>query len=294
MVVRATTDFEFHENSGVLVRRRKGGTEFERLVKGRWVPIRTPRSFGKEGSRWSKKSDKQLRAFARKFFIGDLGASKIGADERRERLIRSAPWRIYDPPLKGGSTRSTRQEMFERSREAFAELIASSEEAVLAELKEEALLGYEHQRERIGTVEQRANFFLGAAGLTTSLVLANAGLLLGADKLEGIWRTLAAAALLVASLCAIAAGLRALQATMITFVRAPPNGVPRLMKRRRLGKSGLLQAYIAALLVGQHRLSVIADWKIARMKEARRWFVIVIFAIVVLTGFVLADVFFAG
>lgn len=294
MVAGAAEEYEFFEKSGVLVRRRNGGTEFERLVKGRWVSIRTPRSLGEEGSGWEKKSQKQLRAYARKFFIRDLGASRLGAKERRERLIRSAPWRIYDPPLKGGSTRSPRQEMFERSREAFAELLASSDEATLEDLKEQALLGYEHQRERIGTVEQRANFFLGAAGLTTSLVLANAGLLLGADKLESPWRTLAAAALLIASLCAIAAGLRALQATMITFVRAPPNGVPRVMKRRRLGKNELLHAYVAALLVGQHRLSVIADWKIGRMKEARRWFVIVTGAIVVLTGFVLADVLFGG
>jgi hypothetical protein len=294
MVAKAGADYEFYENVGVLIRQRRDRAGYERLVKGRWVPIRTPRSFGKEGSPWKKKNEKQLRAFARKYFIRDFGASGIGAEERRERLIRSAPWRIYDPPLKGGSTRSTLREMFERSREAFAELLTSTDEPVVEELKEQALLGYEHQRERIGTVEQRANFFLGAAGLTTSLVLANAGLLLGANRLESSWRTMAALALMVASVCAIAAGLRALQATMITFVRAPPNGVPRLMKRRNLAKNELLQTYVAALIVGQHRLSVIADWKIARMKEARRWFVIVILAIVVLTGFVLADVFFAG
>ena len=173
-------------------------------------------------------------------------------------------------------------------------MVASSETTVLEELKEQALLGYEHQRERIAAVEQRANFFLGAAGLTTSLVLANAGLLLGASKLGSTYRVLAAAVLAAASLCAIAAGLRALQATMITFIRAPPNGVPRLMKRRHLSKDELLHAYIAALVVGQHRLSVIADWKIGRMKEARRWFVLVTVAIVVLTGFVLADVLLDG
>ena len=46
----------------------------------------------------------------------------------------------------------------------------------LEELLHQAETGYEHQRQRSSTLEQRANFFLGAAGLTTTLVLANAGL----------------------------------------------------------------------------------------------------------------------
>lgn len=291
MIANAAEEYEFFEAGGTLVRRSKEG-RIDRLVKGRWLPIADPGDLGVRGSRWEAKNPKQLRAFARKYLTRDLAAAPIGKEERKERLIRSALWRAYDPPLKGGTTR--RPKLFERSREAFTEMLATSEKEVLEELKDQALLGYEHQRERIGAVEQRANFFLGAAGLTTSLVLANAGLLLGTSKLGPTWRGLAAVTLAVASLCAIAAGFRALQATMITFVRAPPNGVPRLMQRRSLDGHDLLRAYIAALVVGQQRLSVIADWKIGRMKEARRWFVIVIFTIVILTGFVLADVFLEG
>lgn len=290
MVEGAADLYEFFEADGVLIRRRKEGAEVERLVKGRWVPIRYPKGLADSHSRWEPMSQKQLRVFARKYFIWDLGAKTVPQAERKERLVRNALWRIYDPPMKGGSARRPGKGRFERSRKAFAEMLTSADSAVLEELRDQALLGYEHQRERIATTEQRANFFLGAAGLTTSLVLANAGLLLGASKLGSTWRLLAALVLAAASLCAIAAGLRALQATMITFVRAPPNGVPRVMKRRQLPKGELLRAYIAALLVGQHRLSVIADWKLARMKEARRWFVYVTLGIVVLTGFVLADV----
>lgn len=294
MVTAAAAEYEFFEASGILVRRQKGKASLERLVRGRWVSIRAPRDFGQPGSEWEEKSEQQLQAFVRKHFILDLGADPVPKHEKRERLVRGAVWRIYDPPLRGGSMRRPGKRLFERSRQAFAELLSSSEATVLEDLKEQALLGYEHQRERISAVEQRANFFLGAAGLTTSLVLANAGLLLGAGKLGSTWRVLAAATLAVASLCAIAAGLRALQATMVTFIRAPPNGVPRVMKRRGLPKDELLHAYIAALLVGQHRLSAIADWKIGRMKEARRWFVIVTLGIAVLTGFVLADVLSSG
>jgi len=282
--------FSYYRKGDLLVRSLEGGRT-ERLVNGRWVPVMRPRAPG-SSSKWEPLSAKKLRRHAREYFVEDLGAEPVDWSEKVERLKRTFLYRRGNPPMKGGSMRRPLPEMFERSRDAFAELLANTNGEALEELSDQALLGYEHQRERIAGAEQRANFFLGTAGLTTSLVLANAGLLLGADKLSSPWRTLSAIALLFASFFALNAGFRALQATMLTFGHIPPNGVAWVVGRRRHGKQAMTRSYVGALLVGQNRLSAIADWKLMRMKEARSWFVWTGVAVFVLTGFVLVDVFF--
>lgn len=291
IVASATGEgYEFFRRGDVLLRRCPGD-EPERLIRGKWIRVGAPQPFGDGVDGWEQLSGPKLGRHVRKYLIASLDeaavASEIGSSDWRSRNV---VWRFFEPALKGGAEKRLRRNTAERSRTAYAEMMRDAPSAVLPELRDQALLGYEHQRGRIASAEQRATFFLGAAGLTTSLVLANAGLLLGTNKLDSPWRHFAAISLLVASVCAIAAGLRALQATMVTFIRTPPNGVPRIVDRRRATEDRLLRAYIAALLVGQHRLSVIADWKIARMKGATRWFVGAIVSVVVLTVFVLADV----
>ncbi|HET8956263.1 MAG TPA: hypothetical protein VFN18_11450 [Solirubrobacterales bacterium] len=290
MVDEAVAQYSFYGKEDLLVRCPEGGGT-ERFVNGRWVPARRPRSPG-SSSKWKPLTAKKLRRHAREYFVEDFGAEPVDWGEKVERFKRTFLYRHGNPPMKGGSMRRPMPEMFDRSRDAFAELLANTDGEALEELRDQALLGYEHQRERITAAEQRANFFLGTAGLTTSLVLANAGLLLGADKLGSPWRMLSAIALLFASIFALNAGFRALQATMLTFGHFPPNGVTWVMGRRRLSKEAMTRSYIGALLVGQHRLSAIADWKLMRMKEARSWFVWTGVAVFVLTAFVLVDVFF--
>lgn len=80
---------------------------------------------------------------------------------------------------------------------------------------------------------------------------------------------------------------------MLTFGHTPPNSVSRVMARRSLETEPMMRSYIGALLVGQHRLSAIADWKVMRMKEARRWFVAASLGVVALTLLVLVDVTFS-
>ena len=185
--------------------------------------------------------------------------------------------------------RRLRNGVADRSRSAYAEVLADVDEAALADLKEQATVGYEHQRQRSAETEQRANFFLAAAGLTSSLVLANAGLLLGTSKLDAPLRALAAIALGIGSFCAIAAGLRAMQAMMIAFYRTPPNAVDRIVDRTAYEGAALDRVYLAALLVAQGRAGAIGDWKVHRLRGARRWFVGAIVGVVLLTGFVLAE-----
>lgn len=294
MVDTAAREYEFwrRRRDRVLVRRsrRSPAAGFERLVDGCWIDVRRPRKLD-SGTVWEPlRASKSLRWHARRYLIVDLGAPGICWQGRHfwRRLKRSAVARWLFPPLKGGAKRRGITDVAKRqARDERYRLLAAG---ALAEFEAQALLGYEHQRERVRGVEQRANFFLGAAGLTTSLVLANAGLLLDSDQLDPPWLYLAAITLGLATLFTIVAGLRALQATMTTFTRLPPDNVPRLDERLSRSEGGLRRARVAALLVAQYRTSAIADWKLGRLKAARTWFVAAVAWIVVLTVFVLVNV----
>jgi len=289
LAVTALESYEFFRRSGDfrLLRRHRSSERVEQLVDGIWIGMR--RSATPSNGGWEELDVGKLERHVRRYLLGDPAAEGIGWRDPWDRLRRSMLGRWIVSPLKGGASRRLTAGAAKRSRGAYAEQMSGVTGDDLRELKEETLLGYEHQRERVAGIEQRATFFLGAAGLTTSLVLANASLLLGAGKLESPWLELAAAALAVASACAIAAGIRAMQATMITFVRTPPNAVTTVVDRRRLKADALLCSYVGALLVAQGRAGVIGDWKIRRLASARRWFFAAIAGVVVLTAFVLVD-----
>lgn len=271
-----------------LFRKPISGSHLERMVDGAWTKVGEPRDFGCDG--WKKLDSESLAWHVQQYLLD--GLSEPGVDEqgsRRERWRRLPLWLRLNPPLKGGAGRRLAPGAAERSRRAYAELLKDVTEPALKELKEQALTGYEQQRQRSAATEQRANFFLAASGLTSSLVLANGSLLLGTSKLHTPWLQLAAIALGAASACAIVAGLRAMQAMLIAFFRAPPNGVDRVFDRRVASGDQLTRLYLAALLVAQARAGAIGDWKVNRLRDARRWFVGAILGVVLLTAFVLAE-----
>ena len=290
-VEAASKKYEFfrrHRDDALVRQGRAIGGEIERLVNGRWVRAWYWHSLGASG-RWECLSESDLRKHVRRHLIRGLRGPRLRwRREPRQRFYRTAFWRWLVPPLRGGASRRVAQEAVKRSRNAYTEMLARTSGEDLAALTEQASVGYEHQRGRGASAEQRANFFLGASGLTTSLVLANAGLLLGSSKLDPPWRELAAVALGLASVFAIVAGMRAMQATMITFVRTPPSTVTGVVERRKLKGDELGRAYVVALLVAQARTGVINDWKVKRLAAARRWFVGTIAGVVALTVLVLA------
>jgi hypothetical protein len=284
-----TYRFRRRERGYALFRRAKSGGRAERLVDGRWVRVRPSRP-GRSRQGWETLDKEELTLHVRRYLISGLDDPPVGwRSDVRERLKRTLVWRWAMPPLKGGAGRRLARGTAERSRRAYGELLNDVKGEGLAQLKEQAVAGYEHQRQRGAETEQRANFFLGAAGLTTSLVLANAGLLIGASGLQPPWRGLAAIALGAASVCAIAAGLRAMQAMMIAFFRTPPNAVDRIFDRSTASGEEMTRLYLAALLVAQGRAGAIGDWKINRLRDARRWFVCAIVGVVLLTAFVLVE-----
>lgn len=286
---RKTYDFRRRKKEQVLVRRRKSNKEVDRLVGGRWIRQRFLKF--DNGSKWKTISNQKLGWHLRRYMVEGLADDRLGwgLGELKERVRRSWIGRKWNPPLRGGATREVSSTLAKRSRLAYKQSFNGISGTSLTELAEQASHGFENQRERSAAVEQRANFFLGAAGLTTSLVLANAGLLLGTSKLDSPWLYLGAGALLVASLFAIAAGFRAVQATMYTFIRTPAYEVERVLERRVLGVAEGRRWETAALLVAQARTKTIADWKVSRLIEARKWFMWLILAVAALTGMVLGN-----
>ena len=81
----------------------------------------------------------------------------------------------------------------------------------------------------------------------------------------------------------------------MAFVDGSVAGLDRQLAtvgHRALGIHGVLGVHdqgVAALLVAQARTKTIADWKIGRMKGARRWFVFAIVSVVALTLIVLGS-----
>jgi hypothetical protein len=284
----ASEDYEFFRRpfGRVLVRRATADGKTDRLVKGRWIPrIRRRHT---PGGAWSPIKGRKLRNHVRRYLIADLDGPVLTWRNPLERLRRSISWRWLYPPLKGGAARrSLDSDAIERSRTSYAYLLRDVKGTDLGQLESQALLGLEHQRERASGVEQRANFFLGAAGLTTTLVLTNANFLIGDQKLDEPWLAIAAGILVFASLCAVFSGIRALQAAMLTFSRTPPNTIKRVLQRREVNADGLRRHYVASLLVAQARTTVVGDWKIARLREARRFFLGVILGVVGLSACVL-------
>jgi len=308
----AQKDYEFfYDGKRRMLRRRHGAFETERLIDGEWLPWDRGRlpipgwlrfrvvadddddGYGQAEDGGGPLARERLARLARKYLISDRLAHPSLATGSVESRPRRGLRLALLPPLNGGAPRRVLLAAADSSRAAYLDLLqerGASEGAgpPLEQLRRQAELGDERQRDRGASAETRSNYFAGAAGLTTTLVLANASLLLGQNALDNPLRWLAGAALLGASFCAVMTGLRALQASMITFVRCPPNSVTRLVKRRKAADAAALEReYIAALLVSQNRNSVVADWKITRLQEARRWFGGVIAGVGILTVFVL-------
>jgi hypothetical protein len=112
----------------------------------------------------------------------------------------------------------------------------------------------------------RRGTFVQAAGLTSTLVLANSALLIGDKRVKGSLAVVVIVALIIASLALVAAGLYGLAALMRTFDRVAPHNTTRVLERSRNEEAN--RKLVAALLAAHRRTSLVADWKLARFKRA--------------------------
>lgn len=284
--------FRFRKRDQALVR-FKTTREFERLVEGSWVYVVKPWRFG----RWDALIGPALDEHARRYMVEDL-VKPVGVGLGRwSRFWRRGILRWVVAPLPGGAERKPKPKLVklwqdERATEILRSLGARRDN--LDVLREQALAGYQQLADRCAVLEQRANFFLGAAGLTSTLVLANAGLLLAgsSDRLTGAWLYIGASGLAAGSVCAVVAGLRAMQAAMTSFTRCTPSGVQEVTERADMTSKSVTGNYVGALLVAQERERAVGDWKLARLKAARRWFSAAIVGVAILTVCVLANAVF--
>ncbi len=282
-VVTVAPRFEFYrrKRKRVLIRHDHKLNQFDRLVDGRWVPCWSSKV---DPSKWTK-LDKKERQEHRRRYVVSLLARRVSWSHPLARLIRGPLGRLLVPPPAGGAGRRwMKKERAEAARRDYQAMLRDTETGKVEVMEEQALLGFEHQKARISAAETRANFFLAGAGLTTTAILANASFLIGERSIHGTWRGIAVVVLLLTSIFALMSGLRALQAVMLTFRRSPPNSRRRLLDRlKETDTSGVHRSYLAALLVALARASIVGDWKVARMAEARGWFLGVIVGAVLLS-----------
>lgn len=175
-------------------------------------------------------------------------------------------------------------------------LLGSVPSKELPALIEQAGLGYEREEVRIDGIQQRATFFLGATGLTTSLVLVNGGLLYGSNAVSPDWvRDLVGVLLLLAAVLLFVAGMAALDATTITFDRVLPNSAGQILRRIELNKEDAARRdLLAALLLAAQRAGVIGNWKLQKLVRARLTFGLAVMLVLVAGSTVLLAALFHG
>jgi len=235
------------------------------------------------------------RAFVRRRLLRSY--SPVGPDDERIDDSRSRLrvfWLVWllSPPLQWGAPR-----FLPRGGDTDATAAADSFRASLTRspcvdqpLVDQARNGWQTARDRRTGFESRAGTFVQVAGLTTTVVLVNSTLLSGKTALTGTWRAVFEAAVLTASACLLAAGAYGLFATMRTFDSVAPDVVHRIIARARMAEEeNRRREQVAALLLAQRRTSIVADWKLARLKRASFWFGAAIVAIAVASAsFVIA------
>jgi hypothetical protein len=194
----------------------------------------------------------------------------------RRRTRASLTLWLVSPPLPWGAPRALIDDARDRNErtpvalatDSFASSLTKPGSSVSPESVEDARSGWERAVSRHGGIESRAGTFIQVAGLTTTVVLVNNTLVSGDDKVTGSSRTIFIAALIAASALLLIAGLYGLFAVMRTFGRVAPDNATRLIQRARMPEQDRHVATVAVLLVAQRRTSIVADWKLARLKRA--------------------------
>jgi hypothetical protein len=290
MVKRSLKQYEFRFCGDRFIRISRSGRP-DVLIDGEWR--QNARFSPVEAGSSEAMGPEALRRLVRRYFLPDLDGEAVvrKPTEWRRRFRDTRLCRWLAPPMSAGAPRHVlRGPILERCREDYRRELKHVRGEDLAEIKEQISDGFVQNRERIAGAEQRATVFLGASVLTSTLVLGNAGLLLGTSPdLDAPFLQIACAVLAIASACAIVAACRALQATMSTFTRTRPTTALAVTERLDLRGEDLTRDYVAAIFAAANRAGRIADWKIARMKSARQWILATMTGVVGLTIVVLAD-----
>lgn len=300
---RTETQFYFRNGGERLVRERN--SEFAYLRAYGWVRAPRQRQLRKIMENkvkdepgavgWKKCSEGQARKYALRFFNEEpLGEDTLGLRERLKSYLATHDLRRTRRPVPFGPARrhlsrdiQRKAQELEVGRLGIQDVV---DDKALGRWAAQAREGYEQEQRRIDGIQQRASFFLGATGLTTTAVLVNGGLLYGGHALHPSGMRIAVGVLLMIATAALAAaGYAALEATMVTFDRARSNSAWQIERRIGLDRQQEPRYLLAATLLATQRAEAIGDWKVRQLKWARLWFALaVLFLVLASLGLLLA------
>jgi hypothetical protein len=243
---------------------------------------------GESEAGWRSCTEAEVLEYQRDFFNSTpVDAGALGLRARLDRYFRArdltfARRKAPHGPAPRLIRRGLQREAQRARRELLPEGLAAER---LEDLVDQARRGYEREEARIDNIQQRATFFLGATGLTTSLVLVNGSLIYGKEALPLVPRIVAGSILILAAIALVLAGLAALDATTISFDRALPNSAWQIGERMRMDLEDARRDHLSALLLAAQRAESIGDWKLRQLKAARLFFGLAV-ALVVLVSMV--------
>jgi hypothetical protein len=213
----------------------------------------------------------------------DADAEPSSAWAERGRRLRQ--W--FVPPLEYGAPRHLRTESRQDAGEAAydEQLPSQLTDELRVELLEQARDGYERQGDRVESIERRAGLYQGGASISGGLVLTGTSLVTGKDGMpDGVLRWIVIVGLAIIAVFLLLSGWRAHQASVRTFAWARPNIRRKILNRAAQSEVAQAQrSLLTALLLAQDRGQIIADWKLARLKQASRYFTIAVLASVVVS-----------
>jgi hypothetical protein len=274
--------YEFARSGGRLLRWRPGlGPETEVLMASGWQ--RCPRWLRRQLCRRRKPmAAAEAESRRRRACAPASATTQTTSPSLRGRLRLSRAMWTLSPPLGGGASRFVDIAVVREGELAYEQLLGA---AVTEALLEDAATGYEQARARLSSIEARAGTIVQAAGLTSTLVLGNSALIVGKDAARGAAGTVILIALICASLALATAGAYGLAATMRTFDRIAPHGNMRVVRRsKKPDPTKALRDQVASLLLSTRRTSLVANWKLQRLKRAVLAFLVAAAGILVASG----------
>ncbi|HEV3002261.1 MAG TPA: hypothetical protein VGW75_16075 [Solirubrobacteraceae bacterium] len=266
--------FEFRRIGQHLARRAQEDDRWHVVVDVNGSPawVRCSRSlhrkFDREIANAEKLDDEAARGRMIRAGVQDAATSAAPvAHTLRTRIrVHGLAWWL-SPPLAFGGPRSVNTRSAQAAQR-LAEKALTNPGGSPERIEDEAMTGWEQNRERLSGVEQRAAYFLGGVGLGATALLASSTFLLEADGLQGGARIFAVVGLLLTIFGLAASAVYALAATMRTFGRITPDITSSVVERARKPDDIARIERAARFIAARRRSSYIANWKVIRLKRA--------------------------
>jgi hypothetical protein len=280
-----TLFFEIEDYPRRLVRKDPGGVVAE-MVDGEWRLAPWRKSAQKSGAIPQPEKVVGLRCRQRLTCVALDAPTKAWVGRRSVhpgprvnavagRALRGvAMWVL--PPLPYGAPFRFDGHVYCKAQAAFEEELRDPKDGEAVDpvaIIERATDGHRSQEMWLQNIEARASAFGSYASAVAGLVAVGAAILSGRDS------PLPHHLLVSAMWCLVVSGFRGWQASYKRIDRVRPHDSSRLASKRYVSASDRQRAELAALLVAEHRGSVLEDWKLDRLKQSSRFFALALIAL---------------